>query len=159
MKYNISKSTPPAMPNLGRGTECVQLLLSQTSKDMHQSLVPMLFPVLGAHISGAEFMYPDRSWKEMCGMMGNLVAESGAGKGQLSGLVEALCRDFRQHDEEELTKMGARTLYLNMPEVELADRMCGGYCKPAKRLTSREVRLIVDYLGEPPGSPQLPNNM
>lgn len=86
MKYNISKSTPPAMPNLGRGTECVQLLLSQTSKDMHQSLVPMLFPVLGAHISGAEFMYPDRSWKEMCGMMGNLVAESGAGKGQLSGL-------------------------------------------------------------------------
>ena len=86
MKYNISKSTPPAMPNLGRGTECVQLLLSQTSKDMHQSLVPILFPALGAHISGAEFMYPDRSWKEMCGMMGNLVAESGAGKGQLSGL-------------------------------------------------------------------------
>ena len=70
MKYNISKSTPPGMPNLGRGTECVQLLLSQTSKDMHQSLVPILFPALGAHISGAEFMYPDRSWKEMCGMMG-----------------------------------------------------------------------------------------
>ena len=92
MKYNISKSTPPAMPNLGRGMECVQLLLSQTSKDMHQALVPMLFPVLGAHISGAEFMYPDRTWKEMCGMMGNPVAESGAGKGQLPGLVEALCR-------------------------------------------------------------------
>ena len=82
MKYNISKSTPPAMPNLGRGTECVQLLLSQTSKDMHQSLVPMLFPVLGAHISGAEFMYPDRSWKEMCGMMGNLVADRLRRKGQ-----------------------------------------------------------------------------
>ena len=86
MKYNISKPTPPAMPNLGRGMECVQLLLSQTSKDMHQALVPMLFPVLGAHISGAEFMYPDRTWKEMCGMMGNLVAESGAGKGQFPGL-------------------------------------------------------------------------
>ncbi len=26
-------------------------------------------------------------------MMGNLVAESGAGKGQLSAIVEALCRD------------------------------------------------------------------
>jgi hypothetical protein len=25
----------------------------------------MLFPVLGAHISGAEFQYPDRSWKEI----------------------------------------------------------------------------------------------
>ena len=83
----------------------------------------------------------------------------GAGKSQLSWLVEALCRDFRQHDEEEPMKLGVRTLYLNMPEVEMADRMCGGYCKTAKRLTSREVRLIVDYLGEPPGSPQLPNNM
>ena len=86
------------MPRLGKGTECVQLLLSQVSKDMHQPLVPMLFPILGAHVSGAEFMYPDQSWKEMCGMLANLVADSGAGKGQLSGLVEALCRDFRAHD-------------------------------------------------------------
>ena len=38
-------------------------------------------------------------------MLANLVADSGAGKGQLSGLVEALCRDFRAHDEEELTKL------------------------------------------------------
>ena len=56
MKYNISKTTPPPMPNLGRGTECVALLLSQVSKDMQQSIVPMLFPILGAHVSGAEFM-------------------------------------------------------------------------------------------------------
>ena len=61
-----------------------------------------------------------------------------------------LCRDFRQHEEkEELTKVGARTLYLNMPEVEMADQVCDGYRKTAKRITSREVRLIVDYLGEP----------
>ena len=59
------------MPRLGKGTECVQLLLSQVSKDMHQPLVPMLFPILGAHVSGAEFMYPDKSWKEMCGMLAN----------------------------------------------------------------------------------------
>ena len=56
-KYNLSKHTPPAIPRLGKGTECVQLLLSQVSKDMHQPLVPMLFPILGAHVSGAEFMY------------------------------------------------------------------------------------------------------
>ena len=59
MKYDISKATAPAIPNLGKGTECIRLLLSQTSKDMHEPLVPMLFPVLGAHISGAEFQYPD----------------------------------------------------------------------------------------------------
>ena len=56
-KYNLSKHTPPAMPRLGKGTECVQLSLLQVSKDMHQPLVPMLFPILGAHVSGAEFMY------------------------------------------------------------------------------------------------------
>lgn len=106
-------------------------------------------------------------------MMANLVADSGAGKGQLSGLVEAMCSDFRIHDDEELEKLvewqkmiktkgsnkekpvrpdisfwfppadmtnaafiqnamgceklGARTMFINMPEVEMADRMCGGH--------------------------------
>jgi len=102
MKYDISKTTAPKMPNLGNGTECIKILLSQTSKDMHEPLVPMLFPILGAHISGAEFRYPDLSWKETCGMMANLVSETGGNKGQLSNLVEAICRDFRQHDKAEL---------------------------------------------------------
>jgi hypothetical protein len=72
---------------------------------MHEPLVPMFFPVLGAHISGAEFQYPDLTWKEMCGQMAHLVADSGNNKGQLGNLVEAICRDFRQHDEEELKKL------------------------------------------------------
>lgn len=173
MKYNISKTSAPMMPRLGKGTDCIKILLSQVSKDMHEPLVPMLFPILGAHVSGAEFMYPDQSWKEPCGMMGNLVADSGAGKGQLSSLVEAICRDFRQHDDMELQKLvewqkmyksksankekpvrpevafwfppadvtnaafiqnamaleslGNRTQYINLPEVEMADRMCGGH--------------------------------
>ena len=77
MRYDISKSKAPKMPNLGKGTECIKILLSQTSKDMHEPLVPMLFPILGAHMSGSEFQYPDLSWKEMCGMMANLVGDSG----------------------------------------------------------------------------------
>ena len=173
MKYDISKSSAPKMPKLGKGTECVKILLSQVSKDMYEPLVPMLFPILGAHASGAEFQYPDLTWKEVCGMMANLVAESGGNKGQLSLLVEAICRDFREHDEVELKKLvewqkqvktkgankekpvrpdvafwfppsdvtnpafiqnamaleasGGRTQYINMPEVEMADRMCGGH--------------------------------
>ena len=161
------------MPRRGTGTELVKLLLTQVSKDMREPIVPMIFPVLGAHLSGVEFQYPDLSWKEPCGMMANLVAESGGNKGQLSNLVEALCRDFRSHDDEELKKLiewqkqmktksankekpvrpevafwfppadvtnaafiqnamaceslGGRTQYLNMPEVEMADRMCGGH--------------------------------
>ena len=101
MRYDISKQTATAMPNLGKGTECIKLLLTQTSENMEEPMVPMFFPVLGAHISGAEFQYPDNSWKELTGMMANLVAKSGDNKGQFSPLVEAICRDFRQHDKAE----------------------------------------------------------
>ena len=107
MKYNVIKSKAPEMPNLGKGTECIKLLLSQASKDMHEPLVPMFFPVLGAHISGAAFQYPDLTWKELCGQMANLVAGSGGNKGQLSYLVEAICRSSRAHDEDELKKLVA----------------------------------------------------
>ena len=31
--------------------------------------------------------------------MAHLVADSGNNKGQLGNLVEAICRDFRQHDK------------------------------------------------------------
>ena len=173
MKYDISKQSAPMMPKLGKGTECIKILLSQVSKDVQEPLVPMLFPILGAHVSGTEFQYPDLTWKEPCGMMANLVAESGGNKGQLSHLIEAICRDFRLHDETELKKLvewqkqmktrgankekparpdvafwfppadvtnpafiqnamalealGGRTQYINMPEVEMADRMCGGH--------------------------------
>ena len=185
MRYDISKATAPAMPNLGKGTECIRLLLSQTSKDIHEPLVPMLFPSLGAHMSSAEFQYPDLTWKEPCGMMASLVGDSGSNKGQLSNVVEAICRDFRQHDEAELRKLvewskqvktkastkekparpdvafffppsdttrpaflqnamaleaqGNRTQYLNMPEVEMADLMCGGH-----RQVSHMLRNIYD---------------
>ena len=168
------------MPNLGKGTECVKLLLSQASKVMHEPLVPMFFPVLGAHMSGTEFQYPDNSWKEPTGMMANLVAKSGDNKGQLSCLVEAICRDFRQHDEAETKRLlewskqkqsrgdnkdkpdrpeegiwfipndttnpafllnamaleahGGRTQYINIPEVEMADKLCGGHKQVSQML-------------------------
>ena len=185
MNYDITKKSAPTMPTLGKETDFVPLLLSQTSKDMHAPLVPMLFPPLGAHISGSEFQYPDLTWKEPCGQMANLVADSGGNKGQFSNIVEAICRDFRAHDEEELKKLvewqrqmktksankekparpdvafwfppsdvtsaaflqnamacealGDRTQYLNMPEVEMADRMCGGH-----RQISQMLRNIYD---------------
>ena len=185
MRYNISIHMAPEMPKLGKGTECIKLLLSQASKDMHEPLVPMLFPVLGAHISGSEFQYPDLTWKEPTGMMAHLVADSGCNKGQLTYLVEAICRDFRLHDEAEMRKlvewqrqvktkgaskdkparpdvafwfppsdttnpafiqnamalelMGSRTQYFNLPEVEMADKLCGGH-----RQVSQMIRNIYD---------------
>ena len=44
--YDIAKQSAPKLPTLGIGTECIKFLLSQTSKDMHEPLVPMLFPIL-----------------------------------------------------------------------------------------------------------------
>ena len=136
-------------------------------------------------MSGAEFQYPDLTWKEPCGLMAHLVAESGGNKGQLSYLVEALCRDFHQHDDEELKKLvewqkiiksrgankekpvrptvaflfppsdttnpafiqnamalemlGGRTQYFNLPEIEMADKLCGSH-----RQVSQMFRNIYD---------------
>ena len=125
-------------------------LLSKVPKDMHQSIVPILFSLLESHASGAEFIRSNQKRKELYGMMGNLVADRRRREGPtVMTTRRALSRNFRQHDEEEPTKLGARTLYLNMPKVEMTDQVCDGYRKTAKRITSREVRLIVDYLGEP----------
>ena len=96
------------MPTLGKGTECIKLILSQTSKDMNQPLVPMLFPILGAHMTGTEFLYPDQTWKEPCGIMANLVAESGGNKGQLSNQVETLSyarKDYKNDLYDEWGKL------------------------------------------------------
>ena len=84
------------MPTLGKGTECIKILLSQASKGIQEPLVPMFFPVLGAHISDAKFQYPDNNWKEPTDIMANLVAKSGNNKGQFPPLAEAICRDLRQ---------------------------------------------------------------
>ncbi len=54
----------------------VSLLLSQASNYMHEPIVPMNFLVLGVHVSGAKFMYPDLIWKELCGKKGNLPSNS-----------------------------------------------------------------------------------
>ncbi len=104
MKYDITKTKRPKMPKLGKGTECFKLLLSQTSFDMREPLLPMLPPVLGTKISNAEFQYPSGQWLEMCGQQAVLVADSAGNKGQLGLLVEAYNRDFREEDAEELKK-------------------------------------------------------
>ncbi len=185
MKYDITKSSAPKMPTLRKGTECLQLILSQVSPDMHEAVVPMLFPALAAHVSETEFMYPDNTWKEMCGMLAHLIGESGMGKGQLTGCVEAVMQRFRKHDDEEMQKLvewqrqvktkgankekpvrpdvsfwfppadvtnpafiqnamacekaGGHTQYFNIPEVEMADRMCGGH-----KQVSQTIRNIYD---------------
>lgn len=172
MTYNVFDSTAPAMPKPGKGTEIVNLLLSQSSIDMREPLLPMTIPALAAHLSGVEFKYCDNKHYELCGQMGHLIGPSGIGKDQLSYIIEAIMRKFREHDEIEykklekwsiekttegankkkparpdvaiwfppsdvssaaflqnavnLEKSDGHMQYLNLPEVEMADKMCGG---------------------------------
>ena len=57
MRYDINRNKAPEMPNLGKGTECIKILLSQASKCMQTPLIPVLLPVLGAHVCVAKFQY------------------------------------------------------------------------------------------------------
>lgn len=185
MIYDITKPIAPAMPKLGKGLAIVKLLLSQVSKDMQEILAPLLFDSLASHISGTAFMYPDLTWKEICGLITAVSTVSAGGKGQLQRLVEAIMRVARQHDEMELQKLvewqkiikskaankekpvrpdvsfwippsditnaafiqnamacekdGEHTQYYNLPEVEMADRMCGGH-----RQVTQTIRNIYD---------------
>ena len=41
------------------------------------------FPILGAHIGDAKFQYPDLTWKVTCGMMANLVGDSGCNRDRI----------------------------------------------------------------------------
>ena len=185
MSYNIFNHTAPAMPKPGKGTEIVKLLLSQVSQNMREPLVPMCIPALASHLSAVELMYSDNQYYELCGQMGHLVGPSGIGKAQLTLLIEAIMRPFRDHDDMEYKKLtdwirqvktrgankekperpavsfwfppsdltapaflqnalaleqqGGRTQYLNLPEVEMADKMCGGH-----RQVSQTIRNIYD---------------
>lgn len=185
LTYNIFSGIAPVMPKPGKGTEICKTLLSQASKDMREVLVPMALPALAAHLTEVEFQYSDNKYYELCGQMGHLIGPSGIGKAQLTHLIEAIMRPFREHDETEYAKiaewqrlvktkgankekperpdvalwfppadmtnpaflqnamacekLGGRTQYINLPEVEMADRMCGGH-----RQVSQMVRNIYD---------------
>ena len=77
--YDITKHSAPKMPTLGNGTECVKLLLSQTSKDMHEPLVPMLFPIFGHIWAVRNFNTPTSVWRpngQFCGRKWRVRAKS-----------------------------------------------------------------------------------
>ena len=105
MKYDIFSSTAPAMPRADKSTKFISFILSKASKDMREALVPMIMPALSAHLTEIEFMYSDQKYYEMSGQMGHLIGPSGIGKAQLTHLIEAVMRSFRQHDETEFQKL------------------------------------------------------
>ncbi|MCQ2384766.1 MAG: hypothetical protein MJZ96_07815 [Paludibacteraceae bacterium] len=105
MDYHVFSSKAPTMPKAGKGTEFVNLVLSQATKAMRQPLLPIVLPAVAAHLCETEFQYSDNKYYEMCGQMGHLIGNSGVGKAQLSHLIGAIMHDFRIHDEGEYNKL------------------------------------------------------
>jgi len=103
----------------------VKLVLSQVSPDMREPIAPTLFDAAAAHISATEFLYPDQSWKELCGMIDALSAGSAGGKGQLQGYVEAMMRFARKHDEVEFRGMAKKHEVERCQQGETCAPGCG----------------------------------
>lgn len=102
--FDFKREEPPEMPVLGEGMEPVELLLSQVTEDMRQSIAPALFPLLATHMRGVSFMYPSNVYMEPHGMMVHLIAESGEGKGQFTVLQKAVTHSLREQDDKSLKK-------------------------------------------------------
>ena len=58
MKYDVGKPTSPKMPALGKGTECIKLLLSQVSKGIEEPMIPMFFPLLARTSAAQNYSIP-----------------------------------------------------------------------------------------------------
>lgn len=195
MKYDISKSVAPKMPNLGKGLEVLKLIASQVSPDMRQAVIPTVFPSMAAHVSNTTFQYSSNAIFELCGLMSHLCGVTGIGKGQMDMVVKAVNRDLEEHDSKELARLSApkpaaqskeekdkkskktekaekaekptkqndiclfyppcdvsnpgfklnakaceeagnRVQYYKLPEIEMADGMCGGHKKVSQNIRS-----------------------
>ena len=126
MNYSIFSVKAPMMPTVPKSAKIIDLLTKNVSNDMRQPIVPLLFPLLSSRISNAKFLYADNTYKELCGEMAHLVADSGANKGQFGTLVEALNGDLRAHDYEVLEKLASfnkriKTISANKEKPERPD--------------------------------------
>ena len=128
MKYDITKSTAPSMPSLGKGIECFKLLLSQTSNDMNAPLLPMLPPVLGTKISQAEFQYPSGQWFEMCGQKVHLVADSEAYHSASFGKYSALFEKYSASISQKSARFAGNPKNLWLRQKKKAGRDASSLC-------------------------------
>ena len=65
----------------------------------------MLFPLRGTHLSEFVFRHPGHNWGSLGGKLTIFRPKTGSNKGQLTNLVEAICHQFRERDEEDLKKL------------------------------------------------------
>ena len=73
------------------------------------------------------------------------MTESGENMSQLTALVEAICKDFRGHDEGEIRKTGGMAAC----DEDAGATHAAASCAWTARRAVRQTTLIVRYLGMP----------
>ena len=65
----------------------------------------MANPAISTHFYGLLIHLQDNIFYAFCDQIGHLIGPSGIGKVQLTHLIEAILRPFREHDETEYKKL------------------------------------------------------
>ncbi len=119
------------MPKPGKGTDFVKFILSKSSKDMREPLLPMVMVAMETYVKQVRVKYCNRVYYELCGQIGHLIASSGAGKGELTRLVKAVTNPLEKQDiqsqqrwsrwQEQVKTMGSNQ---KKPQEPLLVRRC-----------------------------------
>ena len=95
MSYDISKSNSSKRQTLEKG----QNVSKSCSFWPQKTCIPPrsdVFPILRAHISVEKFQSQDLTWKELCGIIPNSVAESGVIRGKITQPYATITRTYSE---------------------------------------------------------------
>ena len=120
MRYNISKSTVPTMPTLGKGHRRHQITPLQASNDMHEPIISTFFPIFGAHISDKKDWHSDLNWKGMCSIITYQVADVGVTRSENDGANN-------QGNRPRLSQIHRKGFIFPIPHKSLGMPMCKGF--------------------------------
>ena len=137
MTYNIFGNTAPAMPRPTKGTEICKLLLSGIGKAQLTQLVEAIQRSFRSH-DEMEFKKLVDWQRQVKTRSANREKPERPDVAFWFPPADITNPAFIQN-AMALEKMGGRTQFINLPEVEMADRMCGGH-----RQVSQIIRNIYD---------------
>ena len=108
------------MPTFDKGIECIKLLLSKGSKDMHEPIISTFFPIFVAHISDKKDWHSDLNWKGMCSIMTYQVADVGVTRSENDGANN-------QGNRPRLSQIHRKGFIFPIPHKSLRMPMCKGF--------------------------------
>ena len=100
MTYNLLSPIAPPMPERLPGF--IKHTISKVPEYMRPAAANALFPPSAAQMNNVSFRFIDNVLHEPGSKMEGCIAPSGFGKGYLDAMIEAIIRNLREHDVEEI---------------------------------------------------------